>query len=163
MAFLNPLVLFGLIAAGIPVLIHLLQLKKLRQVEFSSIRFLKEIQHASARRVKLRDYILLILRTLAIAALVMAFSRPVLRGFLGSNAKTSSVIIVDDSPSTTARNEYGEISSQIRSVASSLLNSFHAGDDASLIFTSSPADTTQGISRSDPMALSARVTRSEPS
>ena len=163
MTFLNPLVLFGLIAAGIPVLIHLLQLKKLRQVEFSSIRFLKEIQHASARRVKLRDYLLLILRTLAIAALVMAFSRPVLKGFLGSNAKTSSVIIVDDSPSTTARNEYGEISPQIRSVASSLLNSFHTGDGASLIFTSSPADTTQGVSTSDPKALSARVTRSEAS
>jgi Aerotolerance regulator N-terminal len=163
MTFLNPLVLFGLIAAGIPVLIHLLQLKKFRQVEFSSIRFLKEIQHASARRVKLRDYLLLILRTLAIAALVLAFSRPVLKGFLGANSKTASVVIVDDSPSTTARNEYGEISSQIRSVASGLLNSFHAGDDVGLIFTSNAVDSAEGVSTSEPRALWTRVTRSEPS
>lgn len=163
MTFLNPFVLFGLVAAGIPILIHLLQLKKFRQVEFSSIRFLKEIQHASAKRVKLRDYLLLLLRTLAIASLVLAFSRPAIKGFLGTNSKTSSVLIVDDSPSTTARNEYGEISSQIRNVAASLLNSLHTGDDAGLIFTSTSGDTANIASSLDPKSLSTRVTRSEPS
>lgn len=163
MTFLNPLVLLGLVAAGIPVLIHLLQLKKLRRVDFSSVRFLKEIQHASARRVKLRDYLLLILRTLAIAALVLAFSRPAVKGFLGSNSKTSSVIIVDNSPSTTARNEYGEIASQIRKVSANLLENLHSGDDAGVILTSAAGDTGDLVSSLDPKTLSSRITRSEPS
>lgn len=163
MTFLNPLVLLGLIAAGVPVLIHLLQLKKLRRVDFSSVRFLKEIQHASARRVKLRDYLLLVLRTLAIAALVLAFSRPAIKGFLGSNSKTSSVIIVDDSPSTTARNEYGEIASQIRKVSASILGSLHSGDDAGIILTSTAGDTADMVSSLDPKTLSAHITRSEAS
>lgn len=163
MTFLNPLVLLGLIAAGIPILIHLLQLKKLRRVDFSSVRFLKEIQHASARRVKLRDYLLLLLRTLAIAALVLAFSRPAVKGFLGSNSKTSSVIIVDNSPSTTARNEYGEIAAQIRKVSASLLNSLHEGDDAGIILTSSAGDTGALVSSLDPKSLSSRITRSSSS
>ncbi len=163
MTFLNPLVLFGLIAAGIPILIHLLQLKKLRQVEFSSIRFLKEIQHASAKRVKLRDYLLLLLRTVAIASLVLAFSRPAIKGFLGSNSRTSAAVIVDNSPSTTARNEYGEISGQIRSAAAGLLNNLHSGDNASLLFTSGLADTAAVGSTLDPKSLSNRLTRSEPS
>lgn len=163
MTFLNPLILFGLIAAGIPILIHLLQLKKLRSVEFSSIRFLKEIQHASARRVRLRDYLLLLLRTLAITALVMAFSRPAIKGILGADSKTASVVIMDDSPSTTARNEYGEISSQIRSVAAGILNSLRAGNSASLLFTSKAGDTAGVASTMDPASLSNRLSRSEPS
>ncbi|MCL5020348.1 MAG: BatA domain-containing protein [Bacteroidetes bacterium] len=163
MTFLNPLVLIGLIAAGIPLLIHLLQLKKLRRVDFSSIRFLKEIQHASVKRVKLRDYLLLVLRTLAIASLVLAFSRPAVKGFLGAGSKTSAVVIADNSPSTTARNEYGEIASQIRTVSSALLNNLHDGDDAGVIFLSSARDTGAVVSSLDPKSLSNVVLRSEPS
>ncbi len=163
MTFLNPLVLLGLIAAGIPLLIHLLQLKKLRRVDFSSIRFLKEIQHASVKRVKLRDYLLLLLRTLAIASLVLAFSRPAVKGFIGAGSKTSAVVIVDNSPSTTARNEYGEIASQIRNVSSELLDNLHEGDDAGVILTSSTGDTGAVLSSLDPKSLSNAVLRSEPS
>ncbi len=161
MTFLNPLVLIALVAAGIPILIHLLQLKKLRQVDFSSIRFLKEIQHASAKRVKLRDYLLLLLRTLAIASLVVAFARPALKGVATGNSKRSSVVIVDNSPSTTVRNEYGEIFSQIRNVASNLINSFRVGDDVSLIFTSGATDTSQILSTINPQSLSPQVSRAE--
>ncbi len=161
MTFLNGLVLIGLAAAAVPILIHLLQLKKLRQVEFSSIRFLKEIQHASAKRVRLRDYLLLLLRTLAIASLVVAFARPALKGVASGGSKSSAAVIIDDSPSTSARNEYGEIFSQIKGVASSLIKSFHTGDDVSLVFTSHSDDTSRILSTIDPRSLSTRITRAE--
>ena len=54
MTFLNPLVLLGLAAAAIPVLLHLLNLRKLKTIEFSSLRFLKELQKTKIRRLKLR-------------------------------------------------------------------------------------------------------------
>ena len=73
MTFLNPFVLFGLAAAAVPVLLHLLNLRKLRTVEFSSVRFLKELQKTSMRRLRFRQILLLILRTLLIIAVVMAF------------------------------------------------------------------------------------------
>jgi hypothetical protein len=161
MTFLNPLVLFGLIAAAVPVLIHLLQLKKLRQIEFSSIRFLKEIQHASAKRLKLRDFLLLLLRALAIASLVIAFARPALKGIARENSKTSSVIIIDDSPSTAARNEYGEIFSQVKNIASNVLTNFHVGDDVGLVFTSGSEDTSQFFSSINPQSLSPQVSKAE--
>ena len=44
MTFLNPLLLIGLVAAAIPIIIHLLNLRKLKIVEFSSLQFLKELQ-----------------------------------------------------------------------------------------------------------------------
>ncbi len=161
MTFLNGFVLFGLVAAAVPLLIHLLQLKKLRQIEFSSIRFLKEIQHASAKRVKLRDYLLLLLRTLAIAALVVAFARPALKGVASGSSKSSSVVIIDNSPSTSARNEYGEIFTQIKKVGVSLIDNFHVGDDVSLVFTSGAGDTSRTLSTINPSSLSSRVSRAE--
>src|SRR3974377_1479352 len=90
MTFLTPFVLFGLAAAAIPLLLHLLNLRNLRTVEFSSVRFLKELQKTSLRRVRFKQILLLILRTLLIAAIVLAFSRPALRvslaGFVRSGA-----------------------------------------------------------------------------
>ena len=136
MTFLNPFVLFGLVAAGVPILIHLLQLRKLRTVEFSSIRFLKEIQHASVRRVRLRDFLLLLLRSLAIVSLVIAFARPALKGIGVKGSKTAAILIVDDSPSTSARNENGEIFSQLKNTTASLISTFNVGDNVDLIFLS---------------------------
>jgi len=156
MTFLNPVVLFGLVAAGIPILIHLLQLKKLHPVDFSSIRFLKELQHASAKRVRLRDYLLLLLRSLAIASLVVAFARPALKGFGSNNSKNSSVVILDDSPSTAVRNEYGEIFSQLKIAASNLMERFSVGNNVSLILTSHLAQAAQHDTLQIPSAMNPR-------
>ncbi|PJC60395.1 MAG: hypothetical protein CO025_03290, partial [Ignavibacteria bacterium CG_4_9_14_0_2_um_filter_37_13] len=49
MTFLNPAILFGLLAATIPVLIHLFNLRKLKKVEFSTLIFLKELQKNKIR------------------------------------------------------------------------------------------------------------------
>ena len=44
MNFLNPVVLFGLFAATIPLILHLFNLRKLKTVNFSTLQFLKEMQ-----------------------------------------------------------------------------------------------------------------------
>lgn len=107
MTFLNPFVLFGLAAASIPLILHLLNLRKLRTIEFSSLRFLKELQKTSMRRIRFRQILLLVLRTLLVIALVLAFSRPALRGSFaglgGAEAASTMVVMLDDSPSMTDR------------------------------------------------------------
>ncbi len=132
MTFLNPFMLFGLLAASVPLLIHLLNLRKLRTVDFSSLRFLKELQRSSIRRVKIRQWLLLAIRTAMIVALVVAFARPALHGsfagLLGGRAATAMVLIIDDSPSTAARNERGVIFPQIREAASEIGKLLRAGD-----------------------------------
>ena len=60
MVFLNPLVLLGLAAAAIPLILHLLNLRKLRTIEFSTLTFLKELQQTKIRRLKLRQLLLLL-------------------------------------------------------------------------------------------------------
>ncbi len=145
MTFLSPFVLFGLAAAAIPVIIHLLNRRKLAIIDFSSLRFLKELQHTSIRRLKLRQLILLLLRTFMIVALVLAFSRPALRGSLagmvGGRAATTMVIVLDDSPSMTVRNEHGMLFSQAKEAATAILNAAREGDRVHLLRLSDAART----------------------
>jgi len=134
MTFLNPIFLFGLFAAAIPILLHLLNLRKLKTVEFSTLRFLKEIQRSTIRRVRIRQWLLLLLRTLLIIFLVLAFSRPALRGSIvstiGTSARTTMVFLVDDSPSMSVRNEGGEVFSQAKESAKKMARLMKDGDEA---------------------------------
>ncbi len=136
MTFLNPFVLFGLAAAGIPIILHLLNIRKLRTIEFSTLTFLKELHKSKMRKVKIRQWLLLILRTLTIIFIVFAFSRPALKGSLaglGTHAKTTIVIILDDSYSMSLHNERGPFLKQAQSSALGLADMLKEGDDAMFI------------------------------
>ena len=137
MTFLNPLVLFGLAAAAIPILLHLLNLRKLKTVEFSTLRFLHELQRTRMRKVRLRQWILLLLRTLLIVFLVLAFSRPALKGSfagLGTvNARSALVLLLDDSPSMGLRNTGGVIFDQARASILDIAGLVQAGDELHLL------------------------------
>lgn len=76
MSFLNPFFLYFLPLLAVPTIIHLLGRQKYQKVEFSSLRFLKKLEHDVIRRLKLRQIILLILRTLLILFLILVFARP---------------------------------------------------------------------------------------
>jgi hypothetical protein len=137
MTFLNPLVLFGLTAAAIPIIIHLLNLRKLRTIEFSSLQFLKELQRTRMRRLKIRQILLLILRTLLVIAIVLAFSRPALQGsmagLIGTHAKTTMLILLDDSPSMGVRNDGGQLFTQAKGTAARIGTMLNEGDEVFLL------------------------------
>ncbi|MCX7879376.1 MAG: BatA domain-containing protein [Ignavibacteria bacterium] len=139
MHFLNPLYLFGLIAAAIPIIIHLLIIRKNKLIEFSTLRFLKELQKSEVRRLKLKQILLLILRTLVIVFLILAFSRPVIQSeipFLRNYSNISSVIIIDNSISMDISDEYGNRFRQAKNFARSIIENLKEGDQAEIIFTS---------------------------
>lgn len=137
MTFLNPLVLFGLLAASIPIIIHLLNLRKLKVVEFSSLQFLKEMQKNKMRKIRIKQILLLILRTLIIVFLVFSFSRPTIKNIniagLGSEVKNTVVLIVDDTPSMSVQDKRGELITQARKIASKILELSEDGDEVYLL------------------------------
>ena len=137
MTFLNPFALIGLIAAGIPVLLHLLNLRKVRVVEFSTLSFLKELQPTTLRRLRIRQLLLLFFRTLLIILLVLAFSRPTLKGTasgeLGARVKTTAVIAIDDSPSMDRHDRNGSFWSQATGASLGVLDLLRDGDDIVLL------------------------------
>src|SRR5437870_11296538 len=74
--FLHPLALVGLAATAIPALLHLLERRVPPEADFPPLRYLTEAERQSARRLRLRHLLLLILRTALIAAIVLAAARP---------------------------------------------------------------------------------------
>ncbi|MBS1551856.1 MAG: BatA and WFA domain-containing protein [Bacteroidetes bacterium] len=110
MSFLNPSVLIALAAVSIPVLIHLLNLRKIKKVEFSTLMFLREIQKSKMRRIRLKQLLLLLLRIMTIILLVLSFSKPVFDEYAGNSAmssKSTVLIFLDDSFSMNARDNSG--------------------------------------------------------
>lgn len=136
MTFLNPAVLLGLLAASIPIVIHFLNLRKLKTIEFSTLTFLKELQKTKIRRIKLKQWLLLLLRVLIIVFLVLAFARPTLKTISfgeASAAKTTAVIILDNTFSMSVIGENGSRLNNFKQVAKNLLNNFQLGDEIALV------------------------------
>ncbi|HEY3874444.1 MAG TPA: BatA domain-containing protein, partial [Candidatus Kapabacteria bacterium] len=138
MTFLNPFYLFGLAAASLPVLFHLFARKRSRKVEFSSLRFLRKLEKTSMRSVKIRQILLLIVRTLLIACLALAFARPAMKGYLGSffgssHANTSMVFLLDNSASMSRSDDRGELLKQAKDAATNIAGILEDGDDVTII------------------------------
>ena len=103
MTFLNPAILFGLLAVGLPVLIHLLSKPQLRRIRWAANRFLFESVQKNRRRIRLEDILLLILRSLLVVLLVLIFARPAFLVDASApgigRAASTAVILLDDSES----------------------------------------------------------------
>jgi hypothetical protein len=76
LSWLNPLMLFGALAAAVPVLLHMMLRRRTRLVKFSRVFLLQQVQRFSERHFRLKQLLLLALRVLAILLLAAAFARP---------------------------------------------------------------------------------------
>jgi len=101
MSFLNSALLPGLVLlAGLPLLIHLLNLQFPRLFEFSSVKHIRETIAQRSRIFRWRHLLLLLLRTIFLVLLLLAFLKPLLPRFGSTsdqNAGRSVVIILDHS------------------------------------------------------------------
>ncbi|MBI4659752.1 MAG: BatA domain-containing protein [Verrucomicrobia bacterium] len=102
MTFLQPFVLRGLPLILIPVLIHLINRMRHRPQPWAAMRFLLSASRSSVSHQKLRQFLILLFRVLAVLALVMFVSRPLAGGWLGwvlSPAPDVILILLDRSAS----------------------------------------------------------------
>src|SRR5678816_1934940 len=101
--FLAPSVLLGLVAAVLPWIIHRIGQRKARPVRFAAMELLLRAERQVSARRRLRDVLLLLVRTLVAAALPLAFARPfaeVRSDLPAATTRTqSAVIVLDDSAS----------------------------------------------------------------
>lgn len=133
--FLNPGILFGLFAAGIPIILHLLARRRVKIVEFSSVAFLNKMKQSRLKYVRLKELLLLLIRTLIIAFLVLGFSRPT---YLGSEAgggggPSSTLIMLDDSYSMSRLTSGGTLFELAKTEISDFLNEMQPSDEAAVI------------------------------
>jgi hypothetical protein len=97
MTFIHPLLLGGLLLAGIPVLIHLIMRQKPKRLPFPAFQFLLQKHRTNQRSLRLRHLILLALRIALIVAMCLALARPLLTGILPGEQPAAVVLVFDTS------------------------------------------------------------------
>mgnify|MGYP000719331483 CR=1 FL=1 len=75
--FLAPTNLFFLTLAGLPILIHLLSRRRWRVIRWAAMEFLLRAMRKQRRRLRLENFLLILLRTAAIVCLIVACAQPV--------------------------------------------------------------------------------------
>jgi hypothetical protein len=100
--FLYPwLAVAGAAAAAVPLVVHLLNRRKFRVVEWAAMDFLREALTRSRRMMELRDLLLLLLRIAALLIFGMALARPYWNRFsqaaVDPNRRVHAVVLVDNS------------------------------------------------------------------
>ena len=141
MTFLNPLLLAGLAAVAIPIAIHLFNFRRPQRLDFSTLRFLREIEATAVRRVRIRQWLLLALRTLAVICLVLAFARPTPTADAGAfeeGAARSLALVLDNSRSMTLRDAQGALLDQAKVVGATVIEATGRGDERAIVPTAPP-------------------------
>jgi hypothetical protein len=145
LSFLNPAVLYALAAAAIPLLIHLLNRRKIKRIPFSTIQFLKRLEKRQMRNLRIRQLLLLLLRTLIILLIVAAFARPTLNsggggGILSERSPIEAVIILDNSLSLNEARLTGSLLDKMRQAFSGMEQVFQSGDRITVILATIPRE-----------------------
>ena len=135
--FLYPAFLFGLLAASLPILIHLLNRRRLQRIRFPAVRFILLSQKRISRSYRLRHWLLLALRTLAVILLVLLLANPIFQtgaGLFAGGGPVSAVLLLDNSLSMTWSGD-GDGFKRAKDAARQLISALGDGDRAALIPT----------------------------
>ena len=144
MVFLTPVFLIGLLAALIPVAIHLIRREKPPKVMFSTIRFLKKTSKKLVLFQHLQQIALLLLRAAVIVLLVLAFARPLFNQSVARLLDAdpqSAVILLDLSMSMRFQENFD----QAKAEALAIVDQLTGGDEVGLIAFSSAADVVREL------------------
>lgn len=95
MSLLNPALIFGLVCAAIPVVLHLMMRAKPKKLLFPALRLIQKRRRQNVRRIRLRHLWLLLLRVFVLALLVAALMRPSLPAAqYGLNLRESLTLLI---------------------------------------------------------------------
>ena len=136
-SFLYPTLLWALLAVAIPILIHLFSRQRVKKIDFSSLIFLKSLEKTRLRAIKIKSLILLLISSLIILFVVLAFARPSARtGFaskLGAKAKSSLLFLIDNSYRMGYETKKGSLLSLTLKKGEELLKICQEGDELYLV------------------------------
>jgi hypothetical protein len=108
MQFKHPEILVALLLLIIPIIVHLFQLQRFIKVPFTNVAFLKRIVNQNRKSSKLKKFLVLISRMLAMAFLIMAFAQP----YFSKNSQSANYhtnIYLDNSLSMQVKSLEGDL------------------------------------------------------
>ncbi|MBS3735382.1 MAG: BatA domain-containing protein [Phycisphaerae bacterium] len=132
LSLLSPWMLAGAGLVALPIVAHLLSRHVRRRVVFPTVRLLRQSRARTARLFRLRRWLVLLLRCLAVCLIAAAFARPVWSRHPAPSADEAGgavVLIVDVSASMGQRQEGTELFEAARALADRALNALEPGTD----------------------------------
>ena len=157
MQFLSPALLWALAALAVPILLHLFYFRRFRRVEFSNVRFLREVKEETQSRSRLRNLVVLALRLLAFAAVVLAFAQPLLSG--GDDGEGARAprpqrvgIFVDDSYSMSAQASDVPLLEKARQRAREIVRAYPPDAQFQIVRNALDGASSRLVSRDDALA-----------
>lgn len=156
MIVVYPVFLWALVAVTIPIIIHLFNFKKYKKVYFTNVRFLKELQHQSKAKSRLKEILILIARCLTLACLILAFAQPVIPSAdsktLNTGAKAISIYI-DNSFSMENVNKQGALLDVAKNRAKEIIKAFGSIDKFQLITNDFEGKHQRFLSKEDALSI----------
>jgi hypothetical protein len=142
LGFANAALLYGLAAASVPIILHLLNRRRFREVSWAAMRFLMAAIKKNQRRVRIEQWLLLAIRTLIILLVVMAMAKPFLESFgmVIAGRTIHRVLVLDASMSMGYTSTPGGTSrfDQAKAEAAQLVKESRSGDYISVILMGQP-------------------------
>lgn len=150
MSFLQQSLLWFTLAAAIPVIIHLLNKRRHKTIQWAAMQFLLKATKESRGKKKLRHILILTCRALGLAMLAIAAARPVMSGLLGWNAGRvdNVILILDRSASMEVRPGDG-FDSRRAQVLEKVRNTFKDLGGARLVLIDSASGQPQEVPSPD--------------
>lgn len=110
MSFMYPLLLAGLALAALPIVIHLINQWRYQTIRWGAMMFLLAANRMSRGFARLRQWLILLMRVLAIACLVFVIARPLAGGWLALTAggADTTIVLLDRSPSMAEQSSGGQ-------------------------------------------------------
>ncbi|MDA3924219.1 MAG: BatA domain-containing protein [Kiritimatiellae bacterium] len=131
-SFLNSIFAFAFLALTIPLILHFIQSSRTEKMPFSTLRFLKMAQKRSSRRVKMENFLLMLLRFLLLVLLVLAFMMPIVRtkkfGNVLSRTARDVAIVIDGSYSMNYKLNQQVVWNQATELASTVIAGLEDND-----------------------------------
>jgi hypothetical protein len=146
MLFLSPLLLWFLAAAAVPVIIHLINRRRHKTIQWAAMQFLLKAARESRGKKKLRHILILTCRALAIAALALAAARPIVSGLIGwgGGSIDTVVLLLDRSASMEIKPGDG-LESRRQTVLAKVRDAMADLGSARLVLIDSATNTAQEI------------------
>jgi hypothetical protein len=115
MSFVQPLLLWGLPLAALPIIIHLIHLHRRRTVQWAAMMFLLAAQKMNKGFSRIRRWLILAFRVASIAALIFVIGRPLAGGWLGltGGVPDTVLILLDRSASMEQQNPLTGVSKRL--------------------------------------------------
>src|SRR5262249_20782442 len=141
--FLSPFLIWGTLLGAIPLIIHLLNRRRFRRVEWAPMHYLKLTIQRNRRRIQPEQLLLLLLRMALPVLLFLYLSRSVvnptgLERWLGTGGRSSLVVLIDDSMSMGYSAGDAPAFQRALQAAAGLLAAVRAQDHCTVVTTSAP-------------------------